>query len=167
MSQIPPATTLLDLMRDFMVRKEEQLSEELGEKYGVPPEEVADVVRSFLKDSYGPAVALMEELAAKSGSLLLFIGKKDCAVCSRCKPIIEVFLSRHPEMEMMTVDYSQREGLLYHIIVNQQSGMLPLIAFMVSGQLRLSFTGECSALSDYERCYRDILSECSQNIYAN
>ncbi|HPH47970.1 MAG TPA: hypothetical protein PLK98_00495, partial [Methanothrix sp.] len=70
-----------------MARKEEKLSEELGEKYGVPPEEVADVVLSFLKDSYGPAIELLEELAAKSGPLLLFIGKKDCAVCSRCKPI--------------------------------------------------------------------------------
>jgi len=167
MSKTPPAASLLDLMRDFMARKEEKLSEELGEKYGVPPEEVADVVLSFLKDSYGPAMELLEELAAKSGRLLLFIGKKDCAVCSRCKPIIEVFLSGHPELEMVAVDYSQPEGLLYHIIVNQGSGMLPLIAFILKGQLRLSFTGECSALSDYERCYSDILSECSQNIYAN
>lgn len=150
-----------------MVRKEEQLSEELGEKYGVPPEEVADVVLSFLKDAYGPAVALMEELAAKSGPLLLFIGKKDCAVCFRCKPIIEDFLLDHPELELVAADYSEPQGLLYHIIVNQESGMLPLIAFILQGQLRLSFTGECSALSDYERCYSDILSECSQNIYAN
>ena len=167
MSKTPPAASLLDLMRDFMARKEEKLSEELGEKYGVPPEEVADVVLSFLKDSYGPAIELLEELAAKSGPLLLFIGKMDCAVCSRCKPIIEVFLSGHAELEMVAVDYSQREGLLYHIIVNQESGMLPLIAFILGAQLRLSFTGECSALSDYERCYSAILSECSQNIYAN
>jgi hypothetical protein len=167
MSKTPPSPSLLDLMRDFMVRKEEQLGEELGEKYGVPPEEVADVVLSFLKDAYGPAMALMEELAAKSGPLLLFIGKKDCAVCSRCKPIIEDFLLEHPELEMVAIDYSQPQGLLYHIIVNQESGMLPLIAFILQGQLRLSFTGECSALSDYERCYSDILSECSQNIYAN
>jgi len=167
MSQTAPDTGLLNLMRDSMARKEEELSEELGSKYGVPPEEVADVVRSFLKDSYGPAMNLVEELATKGSPLLLFIGKKNCAVCCRCKPVIEDFLSRHAELEMVALDYSQPEGLLYHIIVNQGAGMLPLVAFILQGQLRLSFTGECSALSDYERCYSDILSECSQNIYAN
>ena len=167
MSKTAPAIGLLDLMQDFMAIKEEELSQELGEKYGVPPEEVADVVRSFLKDSYGPAMKLVEELAAKRGPLLLFIGKKDCAVCSRCKPIIDCFLSRHKEMDLVAVDYSQPEGLLYHIMVSQEAGMLPLIAFIIEGQLRHSFTGECSALSVYERCYGDIFSECSQNIYAN
>ena len=167
MSMTSPGINLLDLMQDFMAKKEEQLSEELGGKYGVPPEEVAEVVRSFLKDSYEPAIGMMEQLAAKSGSMLLFVGKKDCAVCCRCKPIIEDFLSRHEELEMVALDYSQPEGLLYHILVRQSTGMLPLIAFIVDGQLRLSFTGECSALSVYERCYSDILSGCSQNIYAN
>lgn len=167
MSKTAPAIGLLHLMQDFMAIKEEELSQELGEKYSVPPEEVADVVRSFLKDSYGSAMRMVDALAAKSGPLLLFIGKKDCAVCCRCEPIIEAFLSRHKEMEMVAVDYSQPEGLLYHIMVSQQAGMLPLIAFIIEGQLRLSFTGECSALSVYERCYGDIFSECSQNIYAN
>jgi hypothetical protein len=167
MSTTSPGISLLDLMQDFMARKEEQLSEELGEKYGVPPEEVADVVQSFLKDSYGPAVGLMEHLAAKGGPMLLFVGKKDCAVCCRCKPIIEDFISRHGELVMIALDYSQPEGLIYHVLVRQATGMLPLIAFIVDGQLKLSFTGECSALSVYERCYSDILSGCSQNIYAN
>lgn len=167
MNKTRPATSLLDQLQDFMARKEEQLSEELSEKYGVPLEEVACVVQSFLKDTYGPAIRLAEELAGKNGPMLLFIGKKDCNVCRRCKPILDGFLSRHDELELVSLDYTQPEGLLYHIIVNQGTGMLPLIAFHLQGTIRMTFTGECSPLSVYEKCYGDILSECSQNIYAN
>ena len=42
MGKTAPTIGLLDLMQDFMAIKEEELSQELGEKYGVPPEEVAD-----------------------------------------------------------------------------------------------------------------------------
>ena len=38
-------------VQGFMAKKEVQLSDELAEKYGVPPEEVAGVVNSFLMDT--------------------------------------------------------------------------------------------------------------------
>jgi len=167
MKKTAPAVKLLHMMGDFLARKEREFSQELGSKYGVPPEEVSDVVRSFLRDCYGPATGLAKEISEKSGPLLLFIGKKDCAVCRRCEPVIEDFLSGHEELELISLDYSQPEGLIYHIIVNQEAGMLPLIAFILQGELRLYFTGECAGISVYERCYSEILSQCSQNLYAN
>ena len=49
-------------VQGFMARKQERLARELAEKYGVPLNEVDDVVDSFLKDTYGPALRLAESI---------------------------------------------------------------------------------------------------------
>ena len=154
-------------VQGFMAKKQEQLSDELAEKYGVPPEEVAGVVESFLKDTYGPAIRLAQAIDGKEGAVLLFIGRKDCTICRRSEPILESFLSRHKDLELVKLDYSQPSGLLYHMIHNQEKGMLPLIAFIFQGAIRMIFTGECLHTAVYEKYYNDMLAECSQNIYAH
>jgi hypothetical protein len=148
----------------FMAKKEAQLSRELSEKYCVPPEDVTGVVESFLEDAYGPAKRFAESIAENDELILLFIGKKDCGVCRRCEPIFEGFLMRHKELKVVKLDYSQPEGLLYHVIHDQDNGLLPLIAFIFDGQIKVVFTGECLCASVYEKCYSDILAESSQNI---
>lgn len=167
MNSIPLSTNLLDQVQKFMSKKNEKLSEELSEKYGVPSEEVAGVVESFLEDTYGPAKRLAEIFAAKNETMLLFIGKKDCNICRRCEPILESFLDNHKELKLAKLDYSQPEGLLYHMIHDQDRGKLPLIAFLIQGKIMMVFTGECHCSTVYEKCYSDILAECSQNIYAH
>ena len=150
-------------VQGFMAKKEVQLSDELAEKYGVPPEEVAGVVNSFLKDTYGPAIRLAQDIDGKEGVVLLFIGRKDCNICRRSEPILESFLSCHKDLELVKLDYSQPSGLLYHIIHSQENGMLPLIAFIFQGAIRMIFTGECLHAAVYEKYY----NECSQNIYVH
>ena len=85
---------LIALVQGFMAAKQEQLSEELAEKYGVPVDEVAEIVESFLKDTYGPAEKLAEAIHSKERPVLLFIGRKDCAICQRSLPDLERFLLR-------------------------------------------------------------------------
>ncbi len=165
MNSISLSTNLLDQVQKFMSKKNEKLCEELSEKYGVPSEEVAGVVESFLEDTYGPAKRLAEILAVKNETTLLFIGKKDCDICRRCEPILESFLENHMELKLAKLSYSQPEGLLYHMIHDQDRGKLPLIAFLFQGKIMAVFTGECHCQTVYEKCYSDILAECSQNIY--
>jgi hypothetical protein len=167
MNKTAPFMDLKAQAQGFMAKKEEQLSEELSEKYGVPPEEVAGVVNSFLKDTYGPALCLAQSIASKEGMVLLFIGRKDCAICLRSEPILDSFLSRHRDLELVKLDYCQPSGLLYHMIHSQENGMLPLIAFISQGAIRMIFTGECLHLAVYEKYYNDMAAECSQNIYAH
>jgi hypothetical protein len=154
-------------VQGFMAKKEEQLSDELAEKYGVPLGEVAGVVNSFLKDTYGPAIRQAQAIDRMEGMVLLFIGRKDCTICRRSEPILESFLARHKDLELVKLDYCQPSGLLYHIIHNQEKGMLPLIAFIYQGVIRMIFTGECLHAAIYEKYYNDLLAECSQNIYAH
>ena len=154
-------------VQGFMAKKEVELSDELAEKYGVPPEEVAGVVNSFLMDTYGPAIRLAKAIDSKERVVLLFIGRKDCNICRRSEPILESFLSRHKDLELEKLDYSQPSGLLYHMIHGLENGMLPLIAFIFRGAIKMVFTGECLHLEGYEKYYDDVLAECSQNIYAN
>lgn len=154
-------------VQGFMSKKGEQLASELAEKYGVPPEEVAGVVASFLEDTYGPASRLAQAIAGEKALVLLFIGKKDCPICRRSEPILESFLSTHQDLELVKLDYSQPAGLLYHMIHSQETGMLPLIAFINRGAIRMIFTGECLPLAVYEKYYNDMPAECSQNIYVH
>ncbi|MFZ2472534.1 MAG: hypothetical protein WAW52_11400 [Methanothrix sp.] len=167
MNKIAPPMDLKAQVQGFMAEKEVQLSDELAEKYGVPSEEVADVVNSFLKDTYGPAIRQAQAIDRKMGMVLLFIGRKDCNICKRSEPILESFLSLHKDLELVKLDYSQPSGLLYHMIHNREKGMLPLIAFILRGGIRMIFTGECLHPDVYEKYYNDMLAECSQNIYAH
>ena len=155
-------------MQGFIARKEGQLCEELAEKYGVPLAEVADVVNSFLNDTYGPAMKQVQAIDGMRGKkVLLFIGRSDCKICKRSEPILESFLSSHWDLHLVKLDYCQPPGLLYHMINCQKNGMLPMIAFILDGDIKKLFTGECLEAAVYERCYNDMQAECSQNIYAH
>jgi hypothetical protein len=154
-------------VQGFMARKQERLTRELAEKYGVPLNEVDGVVDSFLKDTYGPALSLAESIHDKEKAILLFIGKKDCAICQKSKPILEGFLLSHTDLEGVLLDYSQSEGLLYHMIHEEEKGMLPLIAFIFQGTMRMISCGECICTAVYENYYNELQAECSQNIYVH
>ena len=65
------------------------------------------------------------------------------------------------------LDYSQAEGLLYHMLQQQDKGMLPLIAMIVQGDIKMIFTGECISQDAYEKYYHNLHRESSQNLYAH
>jgi hypothetical protein len=157
---------LMSRVQGFMAFKVKQLSEELAEKYGVPEEEVCDIVSGFLKDTYGPAVKTAESISRKKHPVMLFIGREGCAICKRSKPELDLFLQDHNDIEPVLLDYSRPEGLLYHMIQQGESGLLPLIAMIFQGDIRMVFTGECVHPEVYERYYEGLRSQCSQNIYA-
>ena len=155
------------LAHGFMVRTQERLSLELAEKYGVPLNEVEGVVDSFLSDTYGPALRLAEYIHDRERAVLLFIGKKDCAICQKSRPIMESFLLSHLDLERVFLDYSQSEGLLYHVIHEEKLGMLPLIAIIFQGTIRMIYCGECISTAVYEKYYNELQAVCSQNIYVH
>ncbi|MCX6669606.1 MAG: hypothetical protein NTV25_07355 [Methanothrix sp.] len=161
-----PSMDLMARVQGFMTLKKERLSEELAEKYGVSEDEVAGVVDSFLKDTYGPALKAAGAISGKENPVLLFIGRKECAICQRSQPDLERFLENHRDLELIKLDYSQPEGLLYHMIQQHDKGMLPLVAMIFRGRIRMIFTGECIHATVYEKYYNELHSECSQNIYA-
>ena len=167
MNDLAPSMDLISLAEEFMAIKQEHLSQKLAEKYLISSDEVLDVVSSFLKDSYGPALELAEAIQAKDKPVLLFIGRNDCAICQRCRPVLERFIIEHREIEPVILDYSQPGGLLYHLIHREEKGMLPLIAFVFRGKIMMKTCGECAAEHVYEKCYRDIKEECRQNLYVH
>lgn len=167
MNDIAQSTDLVSLAEDFIAIKQESLSRELAEKYLVTKDEVSDVVDSFLRDTYGPALNLAESIQRKKQAVLLFIGKKDCAICQRCRPVLEEFIGEHKDLDPVILDYSQPEGLLYHLIHREDQGMLPLIAFIFQGKIIMNTCGECAAAEVYEKFFNDIGRGCSQNIYVH
>jgi hypothetical protein len=167
MNKTAPSMDLNILAQGFMTWKQEQLAQELAEKYGVPLNEVEGVVESFLKDTYGPALKLAKAIHGKDKAVLLFIGKKDCVICQKSRPIMESFLLSHTDLEWVLLDYSQSEGLLYHMIHREEKGMLPMIAFIFQGAIRMISCGECICTAVYEKCYNELQAECSQNIYVH
>jgi hypothetical protein len=167
MNKTAPSMDLNIQAQGFMTWKQEQLAQELAEKYGVPLNEVEGVVDSFLKDTYGPALRLAKAIHDKEKAVLLFIGKKDCVICQKSRPILESFLLSHTDLERVLLDYSQSEGLLYHMIHREEKGMLPMIAFIFQGTIRMISCGECISAEVYEKCYNELQAECSQNIYVH
>lgn len=147
---------LMSRVQEFMASQLKRLSEELAEKYGVPQEELCDEVTSFLMATYGPAQEAATAICNRERPAILFIGRKDCAICQRCQPELERFLQDHEELDLVKLDYSQPEGLLYHMIQHEENGMLPLIAMIFRGCIGAVFTGECVQPEVYERCYRDL-----------
>jgi hypothetical protein len=166
MNEKAPTMDLMARVQGFLTLKKVRLGEELAEKYGVPEDEVSGLVDSFLKDTYDPALKVAGAISGKVNPVLLFIGRKDCAICQKSQPDLERFLENHQDLELVKLDYSQPEGLLYHLIQQQNKGMLPLVAMIFKGQIRMIFTGESIHATVYERYYNDLRSECSQNIYA-
>jgi hypothetical protein len=167
MYQTAPSMDLIALAQGFMTAKQEELALELAEKYGVPLNEVTGVVDSFLRDTYGPALNLAKAIHRKESPALLFIGRKDCTICQRSRPVLESFLLGHEELQPVVLDYSQPEGLIYHIIHRGDTGMLPLIALIFRGAIKVISSGECVGAQVYEKYYNDIQAECSQNIYVH
>lgn len=158
---------LIARVQGFMVAKQEKLREELAEKYGVPEDELSDIVDSFLRDTYGPAIELAKAIKSKESPVLLFIGRGDCTICQRSLPSLEGFLRGHKEFELVKLDYSDAQGLLYHMIQQQDRGMLPMIAMIFRGSIRMIFTGESINEEIYEKYFNELRSECSQNIYVH
>ncbi|NMC10195.1 MAG: hypothetical protein GYA39_04345 [Methanothrix sp.] len=150
-----------------MVAKQEKLREELAEKYGVPEDELSGIVDSFFRDTYGPAIELAEAIKSKERPVLLFIGRKDCNICQRSLPALERFLHNHKELELVKLDYSDAQGLIYHMIQQQDRGMLPMIAMIFRGSICMLFTGEGIHEEIYEKYFNKLRSECSQNIYVH
>ncbi len=144
---------LMSRVQGFMAFKVKQYSEELAEKYGVPEEEVSDIVSDFLKDSYGPAVEMAESISRRERPVMLFIGREGCAICQRSKPELDLFLQNHNDLEPVLLDYSNPEGLLYHMIQQGETGLLPMIAMIHQGGIRMVFTGECVHPDVYEHYY--------------
>lgn len=167
MSDLAPSMDLICLSQEFFATKQEEMKRELAAKYLLSEDEASDIVASFLQDSYGPAQIRAEEIAGKEGMVLLFIGRKDCTICQRCRPVLERFIIDHRELEPMIIDYSQPEGLLYHLIHREERGMLPLIAFVFRGKIMMKTCGECAAEKVYEKFYCDIKEECRQNLYVH
>jgi len=157
----------LPACRDSWPRSRKKLREELAWKYGVPEDELSDIVDSFLRDTYGPAIELARAIESKECPVLLFIGRKDCAICQRSLPALERFLQGHKELELVKLDYSDPKGLLYHMIQQQDRGMLPMIAMIFRGSIRMIFTGEGIQEEIYEKYFNELRSECSQNIYVH
>ena len=103
---------LIVLVQGFKAAKQEQLCEDQAEKHGVPVDEVAEVVESFLKDTYRQAENLAEVIQSKERPVLLFIGRTDCIICQRSPPYLEKFLLDHKDFEGVLLDYSLPEGLI-------------------------------------------------------
>lgn len=167
MNDLAPSVDLISLAQEFLATRQEEMTRELAAKYLLSEDEASDIVTSFLQDSYGPARVLAEEIAGREGLVLLFIGKKDCAICQRCQPIMNGFIIEHKDIEPVILDYSQPEGLLYHLVHRERRGMLPLIAFIFRGKVMMKTCGECAAEHVYEQCYRDIRDDCRQNLYVH
>ena len=167
MNDVAPSLNLISLAEEFIAKKQEEIGLELAMKYRLSFDEVSEIVSAFLEDSYGPAMALAEEIGRREGLVLLFIGRKDCTICQRCMTILERFIIEHREIEPVILEYSQPEGLLYHLIHREERGMLPLIAFISQGKIMMKTCGECAAEHVYEQCYRDIRDDCRQNLYVH
>jgi hypothetical protein len=103
-------------LQGYFSFKLERLSADLASKHGMARDEAEDLVRDFLRETYGPAERLAWELSQEEEPVVLFIGKADCAVCQRSKPALLKFLRTHPELKLISVDYSDLRGLLYHIL---------------------------------------------------
>ena len=153
---------LMDRAKGFMNSKLESFRSELAEKYGVPASEVEDSVSEFLANTYGPALGKAEAISRKDKPVLLFIWRKGCSICQKSKPELEKFIQAHSDLDLVTVDYSDPEGMLYHMINQEEKGMLPMIAMIFQGNIKVVFTGVCIHPEVYEKYYQ----ECSQNIYA-
>ncbi|WP_424444830.1 hypothetical protein [Methanothrix sp.] len=167
MNDLAPSADLISLVQESLASREEAMKRELAAKYLLCEDEASDIVSSFLQRSYGPAFALTEEIARREGTVLLFIGRKDCAICQRCQPILSEFILEHKDIEPVILDYSQPEGLLYHLIHRDEQGMLPLIAFISCGKIMMKSCGECAAIQIYDEHYRNMSEECRQNIYVH
>lgn len=146
-------------MQDHLAKELERFTQELGRKYGVPAHEIEDDISEFLEEKYGPAKTLAARISGTEHPVILFIGREDCTICKRCRPDLEIFLENHDDIELFKVDYAEPEGLLYHIIKPGDKGLLPMIALIYEGCIKVLYTGECVLPETYENYYLSTKSE--------
>lgn len=156
---------LMSRVQGFMAFKLKRHSEELAKKYGVPEEEVSYIVSDFLKDTYRPAMEVAESISRRGRPVMLFIGREGCDICQRSKPELDLFLQNHNDLELVLLDYSKPEGLLYHMIQQGETGLLPMIAMIHQGCIRMIFTGKCVHPEVYERYYEGLKSQAQPEQY--
>ena len=152
---------LMGCVKDYLTKELRRFTEELAEKYGVPAHEIEGDVSEFLEDKYGPAKRLAVMIFRTNQPSILFIGQENCTICRRCRPELETFLMRHKDMQFFKIDYSEPEGLLYHMTQPGDGGLLPMIALIFEGSIRMVYTGECVLPDVYENYYINLKSEYS------
>lgn len=137
------------LIRDFLVRSRRDLRAQLEAKYGLDPDEIDEILDRMIHRVYGPALSLAESL--KHGRVALFIEREGCQVCRDAAPEFEHFLKDHPDFSCVRLEYSKPEGLIYHILHQEESGRLPLVALISNGTVLVLETGGARAFEEYER----------------
>lgn len=137
------------LIRDFLVRSRRDLRAQLEAKYGLDPDEIDEILDRMIHRVYGPALSLAESL--KHGRVALFIEREGCPVCRDAAPEFERFLEDHPDFSCIRLEYSKPEGLIYHILHQEESGRLPLVALISDGTVMMLETGGARAFEEYER----------------
>jgi hypothetical protein len=157
---------LMSLVQASVDGQRSRLEKSLAQKYGVPEEEISEIVSGYLRDAYGPALEVARSISRSEGPVVLFIGKEGCAICQRSSPELNRFLERHCEVTLVKLDYSEPSGLLYHAIYTGKDGMLPLIALICGGHVTKLFTGECVLPDVLEKHYAAMISGCSQKAHA-
>ncbi|MCQ8903808.1 MAG: hypothetical protein NQU42_06940 [Methanothrix sp.] len=137
------------LIRDFLVRSRRDLRAQLEAKYGLDPDEIDEMLDRMIHRVYGPALSLAESL--KHGRVALFVEREGCSVCRDTTPELERFLKDHPDFSCIKLEYSKPEGLIYHILHQEESGRLPLVALISDGTVMMLETGSARAFAEYER----------------
>ncbi|HOT07229.1 MAG: hypothetical protein A4E45_01130 [Methanosaeta sp. PtaB.Bin039] len=140
-------------VQEFLKAQSRTVKGELASKYGVPPEELEEVAAGILETTFGPALMLARQIESHPGAVLLFIGRQDCPICSDDRPVVEAFLSSHRGVRREIRDYTEPEGLIYHMLNREDQGMLPLIALISGGQVAMLHTGKRLTQEDLERGY--------------
>jgi hypothetical protein len=153
---------LTSLVQASMDDRNSMLKKALAQKYGVPEEELSEIVSVYLRDAYGPALEVAKSISESECPVVLFIGKEGCAICQRSRPELNRFLERHGEVKLVKLDYSEPPGLLYHAIHSGEGGMLPMIALICGGCVTKLFTGECVLPDVLEKHYAAMVSGCGQ-----
>jgi len=146
----------MGLVQEFITQKRARLRTTLAAKYGLSSEEMDEVqeaVDLFLEKNYGPAVSLAEEISKIQQPVVLFIGREDCAICQESKPLVTKFVQDHGDVRFVKLDYSDPAGRMYHILHQEDRGLLPLTALIYRGCVRMLFTGQPVSSETYESYY--------------
>ncbi|NYT02940.1 MAG: hypothetical protein GKC10_09335 [Methanosarcinales archaeon] len=161
---------LTGLVQEFLAQNRDRLRSMLAAKYGISSEEMDEVraaVDRFLEKNYGAAVSLAEEISEMQQPVMLFIGREDCAICQESKPAVLRFAGDHREVRLVKLDYSEPAGRMYHILHQEDKGLLPLTALIYRGCVRMLFTGKPVPSETLESYYRALKSGSpDHNVFA-
>lgn len=153
---------LMDRVQNFLVKQHEKLLNDLLDKYGIPPDEqegYEDIVSRFLEETYGPAKKMAESIYNIEQPAILFIGEKDCPICQNSQRELDHFIKLHKDVKLVGIDYSKPQGMLCHMI-NQEDfeGLLPIIAMLYGGHMKKVWSGEIIPPDVYEMYYNILQS---------